>query len=95
MCLLHYKLNVPWRELPTRRMQSCRPVTYWTDDDKAFFNQTNRLARVLHQAANAVLDMQLAKARREIVLKQQQGVELPEGILECMAPKPPKEEKKY
>ncbi|CAB9506435.1 expressed unknown protein [Seminavis robusta] len=92
MCLLHYKLNVPWHELPTRRMQSCRPVTYWTDDDKAFFNQTNRLARVLHQAANAVLDMQLTKARHEIVQKKQRGVVLPDGIEECMAPKLPTKE---
>jgi hypothetical protein len=66
LCLLHYRLQIPWHEMPKERVQECRPTTFWTEESKQTFYASEPLLMDLHRAANAVLDVQVAKMKHEI-----------------------------
>ena len=71
MCVLHYLLQLPWPEqgTPRERIQSCRPTWYWTSDGdeipRAFY-QSEPLMVAVHQAANVVLDIQVAQMKDDL-----------------------------
>ena len=63
MCLLHYQLELPWEEALEERVKECRPVNYWTEEDRKQFYEKEPMMLAVHRAANAVLDLRLAKMR--------------------------------
>ena len=71
MCLLHYQLQLPWVQTPGKRIQSCRPTSYWSPTDKENFYKREPLMLAVSRAANAVLDIHLAKMKYELLQLQQ------------------------
>lgn len=45
MCLLHYKLRLPWITTPRERVKNCRPQTYWSEPDKQVFYKKEPMMR--------------------------------------------------
>lgn len=61
MCLLHYQLQIPFVETPMERVMPCRPLSAWSEADKALVVEREVRGYSLLRAANAILDVRVAK----------------------------------
>ena len=72
MCLFHYQIQLPWEETRRERMQTCRPINFWSPSNRNKFYTKEPMMLAVHKAANAVLDLQLAKMHLEVTQLLQQ-----------------------
>ncbi|KAL7543845.1 hypothetical protein ACHAWF_007460 [Thalassiosira exigua] len=65
--LLYYTLRAkPLERTPKSRVQYCRPTSWWTEEDRATVKEREPADYAVWRAANAIMDVRLAKMKMEI-----------------------------
>jgi hypothetical protein len=72
--LFYYTFKLrPIKKTPEARIQSCRPTSWWTEDDKAIVREREPADFALWRAANAIMDVRMEKIKMEVKAKLDAG----------------------
>lgn len=76
MCLFFYTFKLKYEKVGTSRVMGCRPSSWWTQEERDIVKDREPLDSAVFRAANAIMDVRLAKMHNEIKKRLKSGATL-------------------